>query len=665
MPVITGQTPSSKPTTSWGVPTKPDLPKRLSSEQKDLERNWEEQESALYERLVLKKEDSEELLRKIGVWCSGCDSLGQNPFVNGLEAAGLYKIIACFGLSYPPQPINRVLLFPPPMQESQVPYDSAAEDQAERDALMAGYYLGAATKAYNMGLDALRLALMMTTFKETLDSYIEYARKEKAASTARLIRLFQGNLLKACAPIPLKRLNGRKSGVVFTLQQTKEIIAFFEATFVRHVKLITYTLLRSRDLLFVRCRKNLEEDYRVAPLSTAVPAERWEDYLAGETEKARKEREVELIGNVMTQEEIEAKKRELIEKERLMQEAAVLAARPFRRVNGVVALSVEPIDPLPAEDLSYPTPATLFTMPPPEPEGILDAEAMLAPPMINLGDASSVSHVNGPHTLSLPYADPHPATPSSKRASEVELKGGISHSKLSIDHATTASDHAAKPAAEHLGKPHHDMHQPHGHLPSTSQNSDHRLAANLRLSVGKELNHTATKNSKEPAAALPSSARRTSFTVPISQQASVSTDPLSLAISSQLYNGHNASRAGSRRTSAADILPLPPPQEVKPPSSIVDRPKSPSAIANVLALSARTAIGELQNQLINRMERQAGDIATRVGKLAADRLTVRAMEKEEAMSAIAASQSSKKEKEKGKKTPEKRVKSAEKRARAQ
>ncbi|KAJ3096153.1 hypothetical protein HDU97_006185 [Phlyctochytrium planicorne] len=99
--------------------------------------------------------------------------------------------------------------------------------------------------------------------------------------------------------------------------------------------------------------KELQTDCQVQPLAAGIPAEKWDEYVASENEKARKQKEAEL-------EAIEQKKREEEERLRKEQEELAAASDPYRRIDGVITLKVPPIEPYNCKPLVLPTPEKLF-----------------------------------------------------------------------------------------------------------------------------------------------------------------------------------------------------------------------------------------------------------------------------------------------------------------
>ncbi|KAJ3217234.1 hypothetical protein HDU67_008256 [Dinochytrium kinnereticum] len=306
------------PKTAWLVPRKPATPKRLTEAQEEMQRLELTREEKLFEILMMSRHDSIALAKAID---------------HGLFEAGLDV----------PAPTERAR------------YDPNIEDRIERDAALADILFNFASEAYRIGLSELYLSFWLTVIKATHESYIGHAKRGQISLNVKECKeIFDKtvsetsvSLSAKLAKFPATRFQQQKEYAM------KRMMDCFSKTYLCHIKLITHVFLRPRKLELIKIVKDLETEFPMQPLAVGIPAEKWEEYLAAENEKARKQKEAEL-------EAIEAKKREEEERQKKEREALAASLDPYRRIDGIITLHVPPIEPYTGPPPIFPTSESLF-----------------------------------------------------------------------------------------------------------------------------------------------------------------------------------------------------------------------------------------------------------------------------------------------------------------
>ncbi|KAJ3025283.1 UNVERIFIED_CONTAM: hypothetical protein HDU68_007306 [Siphonaria sp. JEL0065] len=289
----------------------------------------------------------------------------------------LATIRAWFNLQPPLNPPQSLLLCPSPdtadLEASGLFFGNLEmENVAARDTAIAEYFYDALMESYQWGYNAAQSVHWLTLFAKTHEEYIDAIKTSKNlyADPSLCIQIFQRNLkgLLTYSIAPWSYVPPPRP-TIFSSLEAKFMIDYFANTYVKHLRLLThfFTIPRQVDTTIVK--QEIQEFAEPSPLNTAIPAEKWDEYLVAEAEKAKKRREAEL-------EAIDRSKKEAAERERKKQEDAQIAEMiRVRRQNMVI--TVEPLEPFPIPAPVEVVPEALF--PVANEEDLEDSSVIKAP----------------------------------------------------------------------------------------------------------------------------------------------------------------------------------------------------------------------------------------------------------------------------------------------
>ncbi|KAI8843600.1 hypothetical protein BC829DRAFT_400995 [Chytridium lagenaria] len=379
----------SPPKTAWTVPPKPVYAKRLTEAQEEEHRQLVRREEKLFEGFCVSRGDSMGLAKAIE---------------SGSIASGLDIIRASLKLMKPKESPSHILkqMQPAPLERAR--YDPSLEDRIERDTALADLLYSFVSEAHRIGLCELYLSFWLTVVKTTHDTFLAHVRRANPSSASayeckdvfeKVYSQTSRVLTDKLNEFPSSRFEKQKEYAI------KSMTDFFATTYIRHIKLITHMFLKPRNLQVVKIHKDIHTHFPVNPLSTGISADKWDEYVAAENEKARRQKEAEL-------EAIEAKKREEEERFRKEQEAAAAAADPYKRVDGLITLRVPPIEPYSGPAPIFPTVERLF----PATADISELESMI--PAFEIPSIQEIQEPNYPRQLNNSISSetkPRPLTP--------------------------------------------------------------------------------------------------------------------------------------------------------------------------------------------------------------------------------------------------------------
>ncbi|KAI9349037.1 hypothetical protein BDR26DRAFT_852856 [Obelidium mucronatum] len=189
----------------------------------------------------------------------------------------LSTIRAWFNLQPPLNPPQSLLLCPSPnTAELEALQNPEAENVAARDTALAEYYYEALLESYGWGYSVAQSVHWLTLFAKTHEEYLDMIQKSKArgeSNTSHCIGIFERNLkgLLTCS-IPPWTCIPVSAPPIFSALEAKYMIDYFGNTYVKHLKLLTHFFTRPQEI-------DTTDFCEPKPLSGAIPAEKWDEYL--------------------------------------------------------------------------------------------------------------------------------------------------------------------------------------------------------------------------------------------------------------------------------------------------------------------------------------------------------------------------------------------------
>ncbi|KAJ3333164.1 hypothetical protein HDU76_010918 [Blyttiomyces sp. JEL0837] len=294
-------------------------PKLLRNEDVERENARIEMEEKDYEQLVINRNETAHLIQTIQ----------KQDFESALTC-----IKNCFGYKSIQQ-LQSVSNLKCVQVTEPVVYSREKEDREFRDEAMAQFFLDAALEGVRMAFVPLQLANWLSILKKTHEDVLSRFQLQEQATSKTCASIFQENLFTR---FTASTKNG-KICRIFWVEDARRMIDYFSETYIQHFKLVTWMLTKSQKVEMIRVTKVVESGFSYVPLNQMIPAEKWEDYLAGEADKVRKQIEAE-------KEAIEEAKRQEQEKARKEQEAIELAeAALLKKLR--MTINIPPIAPFP------------------------------------------------------------------------------------------------------------------------------------------------------------------------------------------------------------------------------------------------------------------------------------------------------------------------------
>ncbi|KAI8831353.1 hypothetical protein BJ741DRAFT_322477 [Chytriomyces cf. hyalinus JEL632] len=230
------------------------------------------------------------------------------------------------------------------------------EDISNRDTVLAGYYLDALLASHGWGFSTLQSVCWVTLFSICHEEFTgTSATSSNLSDTALYIQIIQSNIesMLLANKSPWNMPTDTPKRPIFNTLQVQNMLDYFIQICLPHARLHKHFFTKPRDLHVTFIEKTVQFNGDPLPLSKGIPAENWNDYLASEAARIRKEKEDEL-------EAIERAKREKALQEKHEREAAEYAnLLKIRRDNMII--TVPPIEPYrPENPVHHVDPDALF-----------------------------------------------------------------------------------------------------------------------------------------------------------------------------------------------------------------------------------------------------------------------------------------------------------------
>ncbi|TPX70489.1 hypothetical protein CcCBS67573_g06526 [Chytriomyces confervae] len=232
------------------------------------------------------------------------------------------------------------------------------EDISNRDNVLAAYYLDALLASHGWGFSTLQSVCWVTLFSICHEEFTgTSATSSSLSDTALYIQIIQSNIqsMLLANKSPWNTPTDTPKRPIFNTLQVQNMLDYFIQICLPHARLYKHFFTKPRDLHVTFIEKSVQINGDPLPLSKGIPAENWNDYLASEAARIRKEKKDELAS-----EAIERAKREKALQEKHEREAAEYAELlKIRRDNMII--TVPPIEPYsPENPVHHVDPDALF-----------------------------------------------------------------------------------------------------------------------------------------------------------------------------------------------------------------------------------------------------------------------------------------------------------------